>query len=515
MSEHYDVIVIGTGAGGATIAHRLASSGKRILILERGDFLAREKENWISSALWGERRYRNAGTWIDGDGKEFSPKQHYYVGGNTKFYGAVLFRMREADFGRVSHVDGTSEPWPISYADLEPYYGEAERLYSVHGERGADPTEPPSSTSYPYPAMSNEPRIEQLSQDLAAAGLHPFPLPNGILIDEADPPHSPCIRCDTCDGYPCLLNAKADSHVVCIEPSLSRPNVTLLTKSRVLRLVTSPSGRAVSSVVVERDGHEESFRSDIVVLAAGAINSALVLLNSADDHHPNGLANSSGVVGRNLMLHLNSSLIAFSKETNPTRFQKTIGINDYYWGDGDWEYPLGHMQMLGRSDAFTMSLDAPDAADPAALARHSLDFWLTTEDLARWDNRVIPLAGGKVQVRYSPTNLEAHSRLTVKFKSLLSAMQCHDSVVYRSEYLGGRLGISGVAHQNGTIRFGADPSTSALDVDCKAHDLDNLYVADSSFFVSASAVNPTLTIIANALRVGDRIAERLGGGTSR
>jgi len=510
MTDHYDVIIVGTGAGGGTLAYRLAPTGKRILLLERGDFLPREKENWSSTAVWGDRRYHNSGTWTDADGRTFSPKQHYYVGGNTKFYGAVLFRMRERDFSDVTHVDGVSEAWPISYADLEPYYTEAERIYYVHGERGADPWEPPASAPYPYPPISNEPRIEQLSADLAAYGLHPFPLPNGIIIDEADPAHSPCIRCETCDGFPCLVNAKADAHIVCVEPALKHPNVTLLTNARVTRLETSPDGRQVTGVVVERGGQREVYAADTVVVAAGAINSAALLLASANDRHPHGLANGSGVVGRNLMLHNNSSLIAFSMVPNPTRFQKTIGVNDYYWGDGDWPFPLGHMQMLGRSDAFTMSLDVPDADDPADLARHSLDFWLTTEDLARWDNRVTIAAGGGLQVHYTPTNLEAHSRLTGKFKAMLTAMRCRNEVRESHQYAGGRLGISGVAHQNGTIRFGTDPATSALDLDCKAHELDNLYVADASFFVSASAVNPTLTIIANALRVGDHLASRLG-----
>jgi choline dehydrogenase-like flavoprotein len=515
VSESYDVIVIGTGAGGGTLTYRLASTGKRILVIERGDFLPREKQNWDPVAVWGDRRYHNSGTWTDQDGKEFSPKQHYYVGGNTKFYGAVLFRMRERDFDQVQHVDGVSEAWPLSYQDLEPYYAEAERIYHVHGERGTDPTEPASSDPYPYPPISNEPRIDQLSSDLKSFGLHPFPLPNGIMIDESDSAHSPCIRCETCDGFPCLINAKADSHVACIEPALRYPNVTLITNSRVTRLITSPDGRQVAGVEVDRAGEKQMYSADIVALAAGAINSAALLLASACDQHPDGLANGSGVVGRNLMLHLNSSLIAFSKDPNPTRFQKTIGVNDFYWGDGEWPYPLGHMQMLGRSDAFTMSLDAPDSDDPAELARHSLDFWLTSEDLARWDNRITVGTDGRIQVHYTPTNLEAHARLNDKLKSMLGVMRCHETLLYRSEYVGGRLGISGVAHQNGTVRFGVDPSTSALDVDCKAHELDNLYVADASFFVSASAVNPTLTIIANALRVGDRIAERLGAEVSR
>jgi len=210
------------------------------------------------------------------------------------------------------------------------------------------------------------------------------------------------------------------------------------------------------------------------------------------------------------MVHNNSSLIAISRIPNPTVFEKTLGVNDYYEGDGEWPYPLGAMQMLGRSDAFTISLDAPDAEDPADLAAHSLDFWLTTEDLPRMENRVDVEPSGRIKLTYKPTNLEAHDRLTAKFRGLLDAMQCKEEVIERSTYLGGRLGISSVAHQNGTARFGTDPTSSALDVNCKMHDLDNLYVVDSSFFSSSSAVNPTLTIIANALRVGDHLTQRLG-----
>jgi choline dehydrogenase-like flavoprotein len=510
MSEHYDVIVIGSGAGGGTLTHALAGTGKRILLLERGRWYPRERDNWDSRVVWGDLKYRNAGLWVDQHGREFNPKQHYYVGGNTKVYGAVLFRFRERDFGTVHHVDGVSPAWPLDYADFEPWYTKAEQLYSVHGERGADPLDPPASAPYPWPAVSHEARIEQLAHDLKGAGLHPFSLPLGIMLDEAKPEASACIRCATCDGFACLVNAKADAQVVCVEPALRHANVSMLTGARVTRLVTADRGRRVSTVHVERDGAHEEYRADIVVVAAGAINSAALLLASADEHHPKGLGNSSGLVGRNLMLHNNSSLIAISKEPNPTVFEKTLGINDFYYGDGDWPFPLGAMQMLGRSDAFTMSLDAPDADDPADLAAHSLDFWLTTEDLPRAANRVTLGADGRVQLTYEPTNLEAHDRLTARFRSLLDTMRCRDEVYGRHTYLGGRLGISGVAHQNGTARFGSDPAASVLDLHCKLHDLDNVYVADSSFFVSSSAVNPTLTIIANALRVADGLATRLG-----
>ena len=508
MTEHYDVIVIGSGAGGGTLTHALAPTGKKVLLLERGGWYPREKENWSSMSVWGDLRYRNAGRWVDQHGKEFNPKQHYYVGGNTKVYGAVLFRMRERDFHDVYHVDGVSPAWPLTYGDFEPWYEKAERLYHVHGERGVDPLDPPGAT-YSYPAMSHEARIEQLAHDLKGAGLTPFALPLGIMIDEQNPGTSPCIRCSTCDGFACLVKAKADAQVVCVEPALRHPNVTLRTNSRVVRLETSPDGRSVSKVIVDHEGEREEYTADVVALSAGAINSAALLLSSANEQHPDGLGNRSGMVGRNLMLHNNSSLIAISKTPNPTVFEKTLGINDYYYGDGEWEYPLGAMQMLGKSDAFTISLDAPDADDPADLAAHSLDFWLTTEDLPLPSNRVEVERGGRIKLTYEPTNLEAHERLVAKFRGFLDPIQCTQMVIDRSTYLGGRLGISGVAHQNGTVRFGTDPSSSALDVTCRMHDVDNLYVVDSSFFCSSSAVNPTLTIIANALRVADHVTTRL------
>jgi choline dehydrogenase-like flavoprotein len=509
MSNHYDVIVIGSGAGGGTLTHALAPTGKRILLLERGRWYPREHDNWNSQVVWGELRYRNAGLWVDQDGRQFNPKQHYYVGGNTKVYGAVLFRMRERDFGAVHHVDGISPAWPLSYADFEPWYTKAEQLYSVHGERGSDPLEPWASAPYPWPAVSHEPRIEQLAHDLKGAGLRPFPLPVGVMLDEARPEASACIRCATCDGFACLVKGKADAQVVCVEPALRYPNVSMLTGARVTRLVTAAGARTVETVQVEREGQREEYTADVVVVSAGAINSAALLLASANDDHPDGLGNSSGMVGRNLMLHNNSSLIAISTTPNRTRFQKTLGVNDFYEGDGEWPFPLGAMQMLGKSDAYTMSLDAPDAADPADLAAHSLDFWLTTEDLPLPDNRVELEPDGQIRLSYRPTNLEAHDRLKAKFRSLLDAMRCRDEVIGRHTYLGGKLGISAVAHQNGTTRFGTDPATSVLDIECRLHDVDNVYVVDAGFFPSSSAVNPTLTIIANALRVADQIAHRL------
>jgi choline dehydrogenase-like flavoprotein len=524
-TTRYDVIIIGTGAGGGTLAHRLAPSGKRILLLERGDYVPREKQNWSSRSVNVEGRYHTREVWRDAAGGELRPHTNYYVGGNTKFYGAALFRLRREDFGELKHWDGISPAWPIAYEDLEPYYSEAERLYQVHGERGVDPTDPPASGPYPWPAVSHEPRIQALHDDLARLGLHPFHVPLGLRLDERHPGTSPCIRCETCDGFPCLVQAKADAQVMCVDPALRHPNVTLLTNARAWRLETSPSGREVTRVHVRRDGpggaaRTETYAGDVVVVACGAINSAALLLRSASARHPAGLANGSGVVGRHYMGHVNSVLLALSKCPNPTVFQKTLALNDFYFGAPEWEFPMGHISFVGKLDAVALSAGAPALAPGWTLdlvARHSLDFWLTSEDLPDPENRVTLDRDGQIVLAYRPNNEEGHRRLIARLKELMRQQtrcgvhghECHEGLFARSLYVGQRIPLAGVAHQNGTVRFGHDPRTSALDVHCRAHEVDNLYVADASVFPSSGAVNPALTIMANALRVGDHLLARL------
>ena len=507
-----DVIIIGTGAGGGTLAYALASSGKRVLLLERGDYLPREKDNWNTRAVFGESKYKAQENWYGQDGKPFHPGIHYYVGGNTKVYGAALLRFRQEDFEEVQHAGGISPAWPLGYEDLEPYYTHAEHLYYVHGEHGTDPTEPPAGEQYKFPPISHEPRIQELYEDLRRTGHTPFPLPIGIMLDEKDPQNSKCIRCDTCDGFPCLVNAKADSEITCVRPALESPDVTMLTRAHVKRLETNGSGREVGKVLVDREGTPEEYSGDIVVVACGAINSALLLLRSASEAHPNGLANSSGVVGRHYMCHDNSAFVAISKRANPTLFQKTLGLNDYYHCSDDWDYPLGHVQMLGKSNAEMFEADAPTFTPHMALdqlAKHSLDLWITSEDLPLSENRVMLDKDGTVRLHYRENNVEGHNRLIAKLKAMLSQIGCQDRLIPCAVYLGKKIPIAGTAHQCGTVRFGSDPKTSALDVNCKAHDLDNLYVVDGSFFVSSTAVNPGLTIMANALRVADHLKERL------
>jgi choline dehydrogenase-like flavoprotein len=517
--ERHDIIVIGSGPGGAALAQRLAPTGKRILLIERGDYLPRSPANWDSQTVFVDGTYQAKETWHDSAGATFHPGLHYFVGGNSKVYGAALFRLRERDFEQIAHADGISPAWPLKYDSFEPYYAEAEKLFHVHGAAGEDPNEPWRSREFPYPAVSHEPKIAELSAQLAANGLHPFHLPLGILLDEANgkpTPTSICIRCDAFDGFPCLLNGKADAQVMCVDPTLAlHPNFSLLTNAYATKLRTDASGQTVSGVEVLRNGETEIYEADIVIVACGALSSALLLLRSANDKHEHGLANGSGLVGRNYMRHNQSVLMALLREPNDTVFQKTLAVSDYYFGADDYQYPLGLIQMCATSHAAQIKAEAlPDWLEWLPdlpfeqMARHSMDFWLSSEDLPLPRNRIF-YDGAKVVLDVTETNAEAHRRLRKKLEIALQEAGAHPKLLHRSLYLGKNIPVSGTAHQAGTARFGTDPATSVLDVDCKAHELDNLYVTDASFFPSIGAVNPTLTIIANALRVADIIKRRL------
>jgi len=519
--SHYDVIIIGSGAGGGTLARHLAPSGKRILLLERGGWLPREPQNISAEEVFVNNRYVSPDTWRYENGDEFQPQIHYCVGGATKLYGAALYRLRAEDFGELTHHDGISPAWPISYDELEPYYALAEDRYRVHGARGEDPTEPPSSGPYPFPAVSHEPRIQQLSDDLAALGHHPFHAPCGVMLNESNPPYSACMRCNNCDGFPCIVHAKSDADVLGVRPALEHANVELRTDTEAVRLITNPAGTIVTGVVVNHGGTQETLTADLFVVACGAANSARLLLMSANDQHPHGLANGSGQVGRNYMFHNSQAVLALSLEENPTVFQKTLGLNDFYLRGPDFEFPMGNIQMVGKSQAPMFRGEKPGETRFAPnwsledVAVHAVDFWLSTEDLPRPDNRITVDDKGTITVAYRATNDEPKERLFEQLKSMVGDLGMHHHhLLPHTAYLKNEIPVAGVAHQAGTCRFGNDASTSVLDTDCKAHELDNLYVADTSIFPSIGAVNPALTAMANALRVGDRLLDRMGVSSS-
>jgi choline dehydrogenase-like flavoprotein len=580
MSLIYDAIIIGTGAGGGTLALHLAQAGKNILILERGPFMPQEKLNWDTSAVFLDNRYHTRETWQDKDGKPLHPQQAYFVGGQTKVYGAAMFRMRAQDFGVIQHKGGISPAWPISYADLEPYYTRAEELFHVHGDLGDapkvaggygsswDPTEPFHSKPYPHPAFTNEPRMQSIEDEVRRLGVNTFPIPLGLKLNASDPLSSKCIRCDTCDGYPCLLHAKSDADINCIRQIMHLPNVTLMTNSRVTRLLTNSTGTAVTAVEVRhsgngpernsanespepsKNGYTATYEAGIFAVCAGAVNSAVILLASANEKHPNGLANRSDQVGRNFMYHQADALLALSTHRNEDSYTKTWGTNDFYLKDSDpaYPFPLGQVQPVGSFHFEMMKGDAPPLTPGFVLEgmkHHAVPWWLTTEDLPDPNNRVTlhnttPLwseaaqpglsgahpagdtgrtnesepvtdaAPMRIQLSYTPNNEESFNRLKDRWVGILKRAGHASTSIPLHAYFKKRIPLEGVGHQNGTCRMGNDPATSVLDAHCKAHDLDNLYVVDASCFVSASAVNPSLTIIANAIRVSDYlIAERL------
>ena len=498
-----DILIIGTGAGGGTMAYALRSLGARVLVVERGDFLPNEPQNYSAEAVFLQNRYKTAERWQDDRGATFAPGVHYFVGGNTKMYGAALPRLRLGDFDDIQHAGGISPAWPIRYDDLAPFYDEAERLYWVHGASGIDPTDPPRSGPFPFPAMPADPYMEDLNAKFRMQGLHPAPLPVGLDYRDG----GRCIRCATCDAFPCQFDAKGDADVCTVRPALESPDVTLWTNAFARRLFTDDSGRRVVGAEIDRDGEITRVSAEAVIVSCGAVNSAILLLRSANAKHPNGLANSSDLVGRNYMVHGNSILVAVDPtHKNPTVFQKTVTINDWYLAgsDPDFPWPMGNIQPVGKLQAAMLVGGAPSFTPRAVLkeiAARSVDWWIMSEDLPDPANRVTIAPDGGIRVTWRPNNVAAHDALMHRAKTMLR----------RAGYpilLDQRMGIATNSHQCGTARFGTDPATSVLDTNCKAHDLDNLWVVDSSFFPSSTAVNPALTIVAQALRAGASIMKR-------
>ena len=497
MLSSPDVVIIGSGVGGGTLANRLVQHGLAVTILERGDYLPQEPENWDVNAVFASQKYVPLETWLDKEGTAFRPGTYYYVGGSSKMYGAAMLRLREKDFEELEHAGGVSPSWPITYRQLAPYYNLAEQLYGVHGEAGVDPTEPSDVPSYPYPALDHEPVIEQVASALKGQGLRPFPLPLAVQLHEG----GPCIRCKTCDGFPCKVHAKTDAEVAAVTPALATGRATLKTNAKATRLVLTNDGRRVNAVEYESGGRIERITAPIIVVSASAVNSAVLLLRSTGDKAPKGVANSSGVVGRNYMAHNNTALMSIGWKINHTNFQKTICINDFYFGDSDFKYPMGNIQGLGKLQ--TGMLTAKQKYLPKfvgdRMAERSVDWWIMSEDLPDPENRVL-LEGDTIRLHYTANNMAGHKRLADKACSLMRKIGFKLNIM---KHMGGL----SVSHQCGTVRFGSDPSKAALNEFCRSFDHDNLFVVDASFFPSSGAVNPALTIAAQAIRVADHMAK--------
>lgn len=497
--QHYDVIIVGTGAGGGTLARKLAPSGKRILLLERGDAMPLEEQNISNVDIFQKQRYHAPEQWYDGEGEPFTPQMKYAIGGNTKIYGAALQRMRERDFETVNHQDGISPEWPLEYSDFEPYYTEAEAMYQVHGQSGVDPTEPPRSGDFTYPAIAHDPTIQPVVEGIAKQGCHPYPLPISRSLREDDP--------------------TGDAEVFGVNPAVDFGNVTLKTSAKVVGILTNPSGTAVKAVQAEVNGQPYLFLADIVVLACGAINSAVLLLRSANEKHPHGLANGSDQVGRNLMKITMSSIVEVTAQPNSGKFPRSVGINDYYWGDAQFSYPMGHIQNMGGVLQDAIFAESPPVLSLITkfmpnfglkqLATRSIAWWAMTEVLPDPKNRV-EVKDGKLYLHFAANNAEAHDRLVYRWLDVLKAVEKDSSLFSRSGmHPRGEVPLPVVANQCGTCVMGTDSAISVLDINCRAHELDNLYVVDGSFFPSSSSVGPALTVIANALRVGDHLLGRL------
>jgi choline dehydrogenase-like flavoprotein len=488
----FDVIIIGSGAGGGTIARELAGSGAKILIVERGDFIPQEDHNWNPASVWRDLRYRTSEEWLDEAGRPFRPYTHYCVGGNTKFWGTVMYRLRPEDFTEVPHAEGVSPAWPIDYDTLAPYYDRAEAIYQVHGEAGLDPTEGPRRP-YPFPPVRHSRIVGTIVEQLKAQGLHPSPLPLGIREN--------CVFCNTCNSFPCKIHAKSDAEVCAVRPATASGNATLWVNATARKLITDRSGKRIEAVEIERAGAVAKVYAPLVIVSCGAVNSAALLLRSASDKHPRGLANSSGLVGRRYMAHLATMMQGFHPfRPNDTVFQKTVAINDFYLKGRRVTYPLGQIQSQGRTHgvmAQTVVPQVPLWAYEMWVSR-GVDWLAMTEDLPRLENKVTLEANGQIRLHYQPNNLSAHRELVDETKRILRQLGFWIVMTHSHK-------AKNTTHQCGTLVFGADPAESVLDTYCRAHDVDNLFVVDASFFPSSAAVNPGLTIVAQAIRAADHI----------
>ncbi|RVC82009.1 GMC family oxidoreductase [Mesorhizobium sp. M4A.F.Ca.ET.022.05.2.1] len=493
--KDYDAIIVGSGVGGGVVARRLSEKGARVLMLERGDFVPRETDNWSVDAVFFRKKYKAKDTWFDKRGKPFDPGMYYNVGGSTKFYGGAMFRLRERDFEAIEHRRGVSPAWPYRYGDLAPYYDQAERIFRVHGDDRFDRTSPRGAAPFPYAAVRSEPAVEKMAESFRSHGLSPSSLPLAVNSGAA----GSCILCNTCDGFPCKIAQKNDAETCGVEPALKTGRVDLMTRAFARRLLLTPDGKRISRIEIEHAGERKQLSAPLFVVSCNAVNSAALLLRSADSAAVAGVANRSGVVGRHYMVHNQTALMALSHRINETVFQKTLAINDWYFGDEAFRWPMGQMQMLGKLQGGMLTANVPYL--PRALgdrmARHGMDWIGLSEDLPDPDNRVT-IVDGQIKLAVTLNNLDGHRELVRRMKKALRGAG-YPIVVTKS------LVKHATGHQCGTVRMGDDPGSSALDPYCRAWDQQNLFVVDASFFPSSAAVNPALTIAAQALRAADHI----------
>ena len=491
-AEIVDIVIVGSGIGGATLAAGLAPSGARIVILERGQVLPDSPDARDARAIFQRGVYRPQETWIDGAGAPFNPGNYYYVGGNSKLYGAVLARYRSQDFAPVEHAEGVTPGWPFAYPEMEPWYCRAEALYQVRGALADDPTEPPHSAPYPFPPVPDEPAIAMVRERLKRVGLHPFSLPLGIDIaawlERAPTPW---------DAFPDTRSGKMDAETCALKAALNHANVILRTGARAQAILVEPDGKRIRGVEYVQAGQTRTLIAKLVVLSAGAVNSAALLLGSGDG----GLANSSDTVGRHFMNHNLSAVISLDPLTiNDSVYQKTIGVNDFYLGDGRGGPPLGNVQLLGRVTGPILKASLRKAPEWAlnAISQRSVDWLAMSEDLPKPDSRVT-VEGGRIRLDWKRSNWRSHLNLVGRLRESLRAAGYPIALARAFDR-------RTPSHQCGTVRIGNDPSSSALDPYCRAWDHPNLFVVDASFLPTSAAVNPALTIAAQALRVGDHIA---------
>jgi len=477
-SDSYDGIVIGTGPGGSTLTYALARRGAKVLVVERGDFL-RPLPNPNPVGIF--IREHRTGT-----------KQWPVVGGDSKYYGAALYRLREADFRATQLERGESPGWPISYSDLEPYYTQAERLYGVRGASEGDPSEPPRSTPYPFPPIPHQGVVAEIAERIRSQGVAVAHIPKGLDYG----PGGRCVLCSTCDGYYCQLDAKMDAEVAALRPALKFPNVELVTKTECVRVLTSPDGKRATGVVLRQGFEERVVRARFVAVCGGVSASPLLLRRSESSAHPEGLGNATGCLGRYLTAHSTGFLFpVLGRNVIPPLHTKTLAINAYYSSSPGWAFPTGVIQLAGQ---VPLGASLPRVVRPffrVLLARSAWVFHMTEALGTKETGMTFNAAGAVAKITPPQRNPKTVRRLR---RLAIQIFRCAGYRVVAPP-------VSEFWHPGGTARMGSDPSSSVVDAGCQVHGVAGLYVVDSSTLPSVGAVNTTLTVVALALRVGEHL----------